>query len=65
MTTTRSYRRAMSLEAAREELVRNSGTQFDPQVVEALLVVIDQEQVVVTPPVPALHLGPPAPAHSA
>jgi hypothetical protein len=65
MTTTRSYRRAMSLEAAREELVRNSGTQFDPHVVEALLVVIDQEHVVVTPPVPALDLAPPAPAHSA
>jgi HD-GYP domain-containing protein (c-di-GMP phosphodiesterase class II) len=37
MTTTRSYRRAMSVEAAREELVRNAGTQFDPRVVEALL----------------------------
>jgi HD-GYP domain-containing protein (c-di-GMP phosphodiesterase class II) len=37
MTTTRSYRRAMSAEAAREELIRNSGTQFDPRVAEALL----------------------------
>jgi HD-GYP domain-containing protein (c-di-GMP phosphodiesterase class II) len=53
MTTTRTYRRAMSLESAREELVRNSGTQFDPQVVEALLAVIRQERVVVMPPVPA------------
>jgi putative nucleotidyltransferase with HDIG domain len=40
MTTTRSYRRAMSVEAAREELVRNAGTQFDPHVVEALLEII-------------------------
>jgi HD-GYP domain-containing protein (c-di-GMP phosphodiesterase class II) len=65
MTTTRSYRRAMSLEAAREELVRYSGTQFDPQVVEALLAVISQEHVVVTPPVPALDLAPSSPARSA
>jgi putative nucleotidyltransferase with HDIG domain len=65
MTTTRSYRRAMTLEAAREELVRNSGTQFDPQVVEALLAVIGEEHVAVTPPVAARDLGPPAPARSA
>jgi putative nucleotidyltransferase with HDIG domain len=62
MTTTRSYRRAMTLEAAREELVRNSGTQFDPQVVEALLAVIAQESVVVPPS--ALDIGSPAPAHA-
>ncbi len=64
MTTTRSYRRAMSLESAREELIRNSGTQFDPQVVDALLAVIAAEQVVVHPPV-TLDLQPPSPAHSA
>jgi putative nucleotidyltransferase with HDIG domain len=49
MTTTRSYRNAMSMEAAREELVRNSGTQFDPKVVAALLEVIDEENVVIGP----------------
>jgi putative nucleotidyltransferase with HDIG domain len=48
MTTTRSYRNAMSLEAAREELVRNSGTQFDPIVVSALLDVIRDERMAVT-----------------
>ena len=37
MTTTRSYRPAMPVEEARAELERNSGTQFDPAVVEALL----------------------------
>ena len=37
MTTTRSYRKAMSLEVAVEELRNCAGTQFDPQVV-ALLV---------------------------
>jgi putative nucleotidyltransferase with HDIG domain len=40
MTTTRSYRPAMPIEAAVAELRRCSGTQFDPHVVEALLAVI-------------------------
>ena len=44
MTTTRSYRRAMSVEAAQEELVRNAGTQFDPGVVAALLEVLLREE---------------------
>jgi HD-GYP domain-containing protein (c-di-GMP phosphodiesterase class II) len=39
MTTTRSYRTAMSSEEARDELVRNRGTQFDPDVVDAMLAV--------------------------
>jgi HD-GYP domain-containing protein (c-di-GMP phosphodiesterase class II) len=42
MTTNRSYRRAMSTEAALGELVRNSGTQFDPDVVASLANVIEQ-----------------------
>jgi putative nucleotidyltransferase with HDIG domain len=62
MTTTRSYRKAMSLESAREELVRNSGTQFDPRVVDALLEVIRSEKVVLGPN--AVDAAPPAPAHS-
>jgi HD-GYP domain-containing protein (c-di-GMP phosphodiesterase class II) len=37
MTSDRSYRRAMSLAAAETELRANSGTQFEPLVVEALL----------------------------
>ena len=41
MTTTRSYRKAMSIPHARGELESNAGTQFDPQVVEALGRVID------------------------
>jgi HD-GYP domain-containing protein (c-di-GMP phosphodiesterase class II) len=40
MTTTRSYRRAMAPGAAAAELVRCAGTQFDPEVVEALLSVV-------------------------
>jgi putative nucleotidyltransferase with HDIG domain len=35
MTSDRPYRRAMSIEAAREEVVRNRGTQFDPTVADA------------------------------
>jgi HD-GYP domain-containing protein (c-di-GMP phosphodiesterase class II) len=37
MTTTRSYRAALPLETALAELQANSGTQFDPTVVEALI----------------------------
>jgi putative nucleotidyltransferase with HDIG domain len=45
MTTTRSYRAAMSLAEAREELERNSGTQFDPAVVKALVSVVFLEEL--------------------
>jgi HD-GYP domain-containing protein (c-di-GMP phosphodiesterase class II) len=37
MTTDRSYRSALSFDEAVEELQKNSGTQFDPGVVDALL----------------------------
>jgi putative nucleotidyltransferase with HDIG domain len=40
MTTDRSYRRALSREAASEELRHCAGTQFDPRVVDALLSVL-------------------------
>jgi putative nucleotidyltransferase with HDIG domain len=40
MTTTRSYRRAMSISAAVAELQDNAATQFDPRVVQALIQVI-------------------------
>jgi HD-GYP domain-containing protein (c-di-GMP phosphodiesterase class II) len=40
MTTTRSYRAAMPAAAAAAELQRCSGTQFDPNVVDALLAVV-------------------------
>jgi HD-GYP domain-containing protein (c-di-GMP phosphodiesterase class II) len=40
MTTTRPYRPAMDPAAAAAELVRCSGRQFDPAVVEALLAVV-------------------------
>jgi len=40
MTTDRSYRKALSVEVAVAELRNNSGTQFDPDVVEALVAVV-------------------------
>jgi HD-GYP domain-containing protein (c-di-GMP phosphodiesterase class II) len=45
MTTNRSYRQAMSVEAAIEELKRCSGTQFDPEVVAALVEQVESGQV--------------------
>jgi putative nucleotidyltransferase with HDIG domain len=39
MTTDRSYRKALSLEVAVGELRKNSGTQFDPDVVDALVAI--------------------------
>jgi putative nucleotidyltransferase with HDIG domain len=43
MTTTRSYRTAMGLSDALAELTRCSGTQFDPEVVDALVVLVSRE----------------------
>jgi putative nucleotidyltransferase with HDIG domain len=40
MTTTRSYRKAMTVSEAVTELHRCSGSQFDPAVVDALLAVV-------------------------
>jgi HD-GYP domain-containing protein (c-di-GMP phosphodiesterase class II) len=41
MTTTRSYRKAMSIEVAVAELRACAGTQFDPEVAEALLELVE------------------------
>ena len=43
MTTDRSYRDAMQLDEAIEEIQANSGTQFSPAVVEALLRVLQED----------------------
>jgi HD-GYP domain-containing protein (c-di-GMP phosphodiesterase class II) len=45
MTTTRSYRKAMSSEAALAELRRCAGTQFDPAVVAVLVDLVESGQV--------------------
>ena len=40
MTTTRSYRKAMSDAEARAELLQHRGSQFDPDIVDAVLAVL-------------------------
>jgi HD-GYP domain-containing protein (c-di-GMP phosphodiesterase class II) len=45
MTTDRSYRRAMGLEEALVELRINAGTQFDPEVVDAVVRVVERDRV--------------------
>jgi putative nucleotidyltransferase with HDIG domain len=44
MTTDRPYRKAMSPEDAVAELRSNSGTQFEPRVVEALVAVVETDR---------------------
>jgi diguanylate cyclase (GGDEF)-like protein len=41
MTTDRPYRKSLGVDEAKRRLVEASGTQFDPQVVDALLRVLD------------------------
>ena len=55
MTTDRSYRKALSLDAALAELRRVAGTQFDPAVVGAVLRVLERGEVAIdAPAVPRL-----------
>jgi putative nucleotidyltransferase with HDIG domain len=42
MTSDRPYRKGMTPEMAREEVLRHSGTQFDPEVVQTFLLVYDE-----------------------
>lgn len=54
MTTDRPYRAALQGGQAEQELRAGAGTQFDPDVVDALLEVLDQERAVMaTAPDPA------------
>ena len=53
MTSDRPYRKGTSFEAARSEIMRCSGTQFDPQVVETLVRVIEPERPAATASEPA------------
>jgi hypothetical protein len=46
MTSTRSYRKALPQEIAFDELRRNSGKQFHPRVVDALIIAIEQRNEV-------------------
>jgi HD-GYP domain-containing protein (c-di-GMP phosphodiesterase class II) len=49
MTTDRPYRRAMSTDTAIEELRANSGSQFSPRVVAALIDLIAKDRALVGP----------------
>jgi putative nucleotidyltransferase with HDIG domain len=42
MTSDRPYRRALTPEASRDEIIRCSGTQFDPRCVQAFLLAFDK-----------------------
>lgn len=42
MSSDRAYRKALPVEVIRAELEKNKGTQFDPQVVDALLQLLDE-----------------------
>lgn len=53
MTTDRSYRAAMSLDEAIAELRANAGTQFDPDVVEILISIVETWR---TQPAPERHV---------
>ena len=44
MTSNRPYRRALPVEKAREEILGNAGSQFDPKVVEAFLLCLPMWQ---------------------
>lgn len=57
MTSDRSYRQAMSVHDATQELLRNAGTRFDPEVVGTLVHLVRIGEVIAaggTPP----HVGP-------
>ena len=57
MTSDRPYRAALDHEAARRELLAGSGSQFDPEVVEALLHELDREHAESGPARPAGRSG--------
>ena len=48
MTTDRPYRKALSRDKAVEEIKRNAGSQFDPEVVEVFLAILKDEPTVKT-----------------
>jgi HD-GYP domain-containing protein (c-di-GMP phosphodiesterase class II) len=43
MTSNRSYRNALTKEQAIEQLIQNSGTQFNPDIVDVFLSIIREE----------------------
>lgn len=62
MTTTRSYRTAMGLTRACEELARCAGSQFDPAVVAVLLELVAPVKLLETVAAPSPQEPQPEPA---
>lgn len=44
MLSDRPYRKALSLYEAKQEILKNKGTQFDPEVVDALINVLEEKE---------------------
>lgn len=57
MTTDRPYRDSIGHADALAELKKNSGTQFDPEIVEAFLSLINEDGRVITDLIPEGYLG--------
>jgi HD-GYP domain-containing protein (c-di-GMP phosphodiesterase class II) len=45
MSSDRAYRKALPIEQCIEELIRNKGTQFDPDIVDASLSILRENSV--------------------
>ena len=45
MTSTRSYRQSMNCEQVRQELIKGKGTQFDPEIIDIMLELIDKGEL--------------------
>jgi putative nucleotidyltransferase with HDIG domain len=57
MRSDRSYRKALPHEAARAELLANSGGQFDPHIVEIFLTLVDEASTATSPASDAAVIG--------
>ena len=44
MVSDRPYRKALSLKKAKQELLKGSGTQFDPEIVKVFLMVLGKKK---------------------
>ena len=44
MASNRSYRKLLPQEVVREEIIKGKGTQFDPEVAEAMIEIIDEDK---------------------
>jgi HD-GYP domain-containing protein (c-di-GMP phosphodiesterase class II) len=61
MRTDRPYRTAMSVAAATEQMIVNSGSQFDPAVVEAMMPVVAAGEASAVAEAPEASFSVPAP----